>query len=75
LVENKVIIDVKSKEKVAPVDKKQVLTYLRFLDKRLGMLINLGEEVGQGRNLANRQRTQGLVAAQCPTAVLLCAFA
>ena len=32
----------KSVETVAPVHKKQVLTYLRLADKRLGLLINFG---------------------------------
>lgn len=45
MVSSKVLIEVKSKEKVAPVDKKQVLTYLRLADKRLGLLINFGEEL------------------------------
>jgi GxxExxY protein len=40
-----VIVEVKSKEKVIPVDKKQVLTHLRLADKRLGLLINFGEEL------------------------------
>ena len=45
IVENKVIIEVKSIEKVAAVHKKQLLTYLRLADKRLGLLINFGEEL------------------------------
>jgi GxxExxY protein len=40
LVENKVIVEVKSIETLHPVHRKQVLTYLRFGDKRLGLLIN-----------------------------------
>lgn len=40
LVENKVIVEVKSIDALHPVHKKQVLTYLRFADKRLGLLIN-----------------------------------
>ena len=40
LVENKVIVEVKSIETLHPVHRKQVLTYLRFADKRLGLLIN-----------------------------------
>ena len=43
IVENKVIIELKSVEQVAPVHKKQLLTYLRLSDKRLGLLINFGE--------------------------------
>jgi GxxExxY protein len=42
LVEDKVIIELKSVEQVAPVHKKQLLTYLRLADKRLGLLINFG---------------------------------
>ncbi len=42
IVEGKVIIEVKSVEVLAPVHKKQLLTYLRLADKRLGLLINFG---------------------------------
>ena len=40
VVEDKVIVEIKSIEIVAPVHKKQLLTYLRLADKRLGLLIN-----------------------------------
>jgi GxxExxY protein len=43
VVQGKVIVELKSVEKVAPVHKKQLLTYLRLADKRLGLLINFGE--------------------------------
>jgi GxxExxY protein len=43
MVSDKVIVELKSVEKVAPVHKKQLLTYLRLADKRLGLLINFGE--------------------------------
>ncbi len=36
IVEDLVIVELKSIEKVAPVHKKQLLTYLRLADKRLG---------------------------------------
>lgn len=42
IVEDKVIVELKSVEKLAPVHKKQLLTYLRVADKRLGLLINFG---------------------------------
>lgn len=42
IVESKVIIEIKSVEVIAPVHKKQLLTYLRVADKRLGLLINFG---------------------------------
>ncbi|MCG6536942.1 MAG: GxxExxY protein [Syntrophales bacterium LBB04] len=44
IVENKVIVELKSVEAVAPVHKKQLLTYLRLGDKRLGLLVNFGTE-------------------------------
>jgi GxxExxY protein len=40
LINDKEIVEVKSIEALHPVHKKQVLTYLRFADKRLGLLIN-----------------------------------
>ncbi len=40
IVEDRVIVEIKSVESLAPVHKKQLLTYLRLADKRLGLLIN-----------------------------------
>jgi len=40
MVEEKVIVEVKSVEMLSAVHKKQLLTYLRLTDKRLGLLIN-----------------------------------
>jgi GxxExxY protein len=45
IVERQVIVELKSIEAVAPVHKKILLTYLRLADKRLGLLINFGEEL------------------------------
>ncbi len=42
IVEDAVIIELKSVEQVADVHKKQLLTYLKVSDKRLGLLINFG---------------------------------
>lgn len=43
LVEDKIIVELKSVETVQPVHKKQLLTYLRLADKWLGLLINFNE--------------------------------
>lgn len=40
VVEEKVIVEIKALEIIAPVHKKQLLTYLKLADKRLGLLIN-----------------------------------
>ena len=40
LVENKVIVEIKSLEILAPVHYSQLLTYLRLSNKKLGLLIN-----------------------------------
>lgn len=45
LVNNRLIIELKSIEKLLPVHKKQVLTYLRLTNLRLGLLVNFGEEL------------------------------
>lgn len=45
LVENKVIIEVKSVENIMNVHKKQLLTYLKLGDKRLGLLINFNQSL------------------------------
>jgi GxxExxY protein len=44
LVARCVIIELKSCDAITPVHKKQVLTYLRLSDCRLGLLINFGVE-------------------------------
>jgi GxxExxY protein len=40
LVEDKLLIEVKSVERLAPVHSRQVLTYLRFMDLPLGLVMN-----------------------------------
>lgn len=43
LVENKVMVELKSKVSINRSDKKQLLSYIRLADKKLGYLINFGE--------------------------------
>lgn len=43
LVEESLIIELKSVEKIAPVHGRQVMTYLRLADLRLGLLMNFGQ--------------------------------
>jgi GxxExxY protein len=45
IVERKVVVELKSVEQLALVHKKQLLTYLRLADCRLGLLINFGAEL------------------------------
>jgi len=45
VLEDLVIVELKSVETIAPVHKKQLLTYLRLSHKRLGLLINFGAEL------------------------------
>ncbi|MBF8275850.1 MAG: hypothetical protein HW390_923 [Candidatus Brocadiaceae bacterium] len=40
IVENLVIVELKAVEKVLPVHKKQLLTYLRLTGMKLGLLVN-----------------------------------
>ena len=40
LVENQIIVELKSVEEMKPVFAKQLLTYLKLLDKRVGLLVN-----------------------------------
>jgi iron complex transport system substrate-binding protein len=42
LVEDKLLIEIKSTEGHAPVHAKQVLTYLRLMNLELGLLMNFG---------------------------------
>lgn len=43
LIENMIIVELKSVDKVTDVHKKQLLTYLRLAGKPLGLLINFNE--------------------------------
>jgi GxxExxY protein len=43
LVEDKIIVELKSVEKIQKVYPKQLLTYLRLANKQLGLLINFNE--------------------------------
>ena len=45
VVGKKVIIELKSVERLQPVHSKQLLTYLRLTGYRLGLLINFGENL------------------------------
>ena len=40
VIDEKVIIEIKSVEALAPVHKRQLLTYLKLMDLRLGLLMN-----------------------------------
>ena len=42
IVEDKLILELKSVETTAPVHKKQLLTYLKLTELKLGLLINFG---------------------------------
>jgi len=44
LVENKVIIELKSVSEIAKIHHKQILTYLRLTKLKLGILVNFNEE-------------------------------
>ena len=45
IVEKQVIVEIKSIEAISPIHKKQVLTYLRLTNLRIGLLINFNEEL------------------------------
>ena len=45
LVEDKIIIEIKSLENLAPVHYAQLLTYLKLSDKKLGLLINFNTKL------------------------------
>jgi GxxExxY protein len=42
IVERRVVVEIKSVERVSPVHPKQVLTYLRLLNLPVGLLVNFG---------------------------------
>ena len=58
LVENKVILELKSFEQLIPIHSKQLLNYLRLADLRLGLLFNFNVESLKGNiiRIANNLR-------------------
>ena len=48
LVERKLVVEIKSVERLAPVFQKQVLTYLRLTGLPVGLLINFGNPTYEG---------------------------
>ena len=42
LVEDRVVVELKSVERTLPVHKKQVITYIRLANQHLGLLLNFG---------------------------------
>ena len=42
LVESRVVVELKSVERLAPVHSKQLLTYLRLMNLPIGLLVNFG---------------------------------
>lgn len=45
IIDNKLLIEIKSIETIAPVHKKQVLTYLTLTNIEIGLLINFNTEI------------------------------
>ena len=45
VVNDKVIVELKSVETIVPVHKKQLLTYLKISQLKLGLLINFGSNL------------------------------
>ena len=45
VIQEKVIVELKSVEKLSPVHKKQLLTYLKLANMRVGLLMNFGESL------------------------------
>jgi len=43
VVQDAVIVELKSVDRVAAVHKKQILTYIRLANRRVGLLLNFGE--------------------------------
>jgi GxxExxY protein len=56
IVEERIVVELKSVEELSRVHPKQLLTYLRLLDYRLGLLINFGAPVIKNgiRRIVNR---------------------
>lgn len=58
-VEGRLLIEIKSTEKLSPIHAKQVLTYLRVMGLPLGLLMNFGQEtfIAGLKRVANNHNT------------------
>lgn len=45
LIEERLVVELKSIERIAPVHAKQILTYLRLMELPLGLLMNFGQAI------------------------------
>jgi len=45
LIENEIIVELKSVEVLLPVHESQILSYLRFMRKRVGLILNFNESI------------------------------
>jgi GxxExxY protein len=45
VVDDKVVLEIKSVEQIHRVHEKQLLTYLRLMDNRLGLVVNFNEDL------------------------------
>jgi GxxExxY protein len=71
IVDDLVIVELKSTDQFHPVHAKQLLTYLRLTDKRLGLLINFGLPLlkhGIKRIVHNLPPSDSLPTASAPSA-------
>ena len=61
IAEGKVLIELKSVERLMPVHGKQVLTYLRFMDLPVGLLMNFSSETFREglKRIVNNHRDTG----------------
>ncbi|RZF66460.1 GxxExxY protein [Sphingomonas populi] len=59
LIDNRLIVEIKSVERLMPVHGKQLLTYLRLMKQPVGLLINFGgETLKEGlRRVVNNHRS------------------
>jgi len=45
IIDNKLLVEIKSIEAILPVHKKQVLTYLTLANLKIGLLVNFNNEM------------------------------
>ncbi|MDK2766805.1 GxxExxY protein [Sphingomonas sp.] len=68
LVDHRLVVEIKSIERLAPVHAKQLLTYLRLLKQPVGLLVNFGGETLKGhvRRLVNNHTSTATSASSAP---------
>jgi GxxExxY protein len=54
LINGELVVEAKAKEEIKPIDKAQLLSYLKIANKRLGLILNFGAPKLEIKRVVNK---------------------